>query len=602
MPKIKLPQKNQQWEVSYLGDYFGDIIETFNLDFDTNQGKIALSKKLYPHTVTQDLAIQVPTSFLYTDFNSASGVKSYLAAADKIFLSLYASTVFAADTLTDTPASMSDAEVVVHGRSSIPSDIIVLNKGPSYTDLYRFNRDISTTTWNKTWWTVTLGQAALISGVPHILKTFGNSPLLFILDGNLLHSVGTPGTVAVPATSADVSNSRLIFKKGYIGNWMVTTSQKVYLGLKDSRSNDLPSLIEEYDPFNEQVREWVIDEGITIGYYDNNNVSIVDYKGVIRKFDGNSFASISEFPIAHTDGLVMESMIHRNGIASIEKKTYYLVISAFQYNMPSGIWVYEPQAKRLYHKVAPANDKTYIVAYGDCRTYAGALFNIGRGEFFAGIEVNKDGTTLAKGIYSSFVGPGVNQNSSAMVGYFKTAKIKSSEISDTFRNILIKYTARRFPLGVQSGGEITVKYRKIDNKNNVSNFNAFEATWTFPAVFTIATASLTNVSVGDEAFIWSGNGAGLSAHIISITPSGSNSIVVIDDSVSEGGSPTGTMYVIFEGWRKLLPAISATDRQSLLLDIPEGESEYIQFKVQIKGTLDIDEIQVGIEPGLKVEK
>lgn len=628
MPKIILPQKNNNWNPAYIGDFFGDLIETFNINLSRNQGKISLSDKLFPHTVTADIGggIGLPTTFLYTDFNSGNGTKSFFAGCDKVFLATAYTSNFAADSLTSSPTGMSDSESVIHGKTNNNADIVVLHKGLGNTDLYRFNRDVSTSTWATNWWTSTLAQPALSGTTPVLLKVFGNAPALFILNGNALHSVGTPGTSSTPAASTDVTYNRLVFKAGYQGNWIAATSEKIYIGLKDSRGDTYPSFVEEYDPFSETVREIKVQQGATIGFLSENILNIIDIKGNLKSYTGNGFQTYASMPTAFIDGAIIR-LPHRNGIAIVDDKICFnmpacsginpLVITDFLYH--GGVWIYDREFKRLYHSASPVTSRANIQDVGCSQIVSGALFDIGNaadttqksGYYFAGMQAEVTaGGGFTQGIFSNVVLGGGTSAYAANWGHFKTAKIKSSEIQTNWRNVLVKYTGREFPSGAGTG-TIIVKYRTIDTPNQygiiAGNITNSTGTWTATtstaAFLTIHGTAVLNVAVGDEMFVWQGRGAGVSAEVsaINITGSTANLTVLINNSEIDLSSK-GAFICSFENWTTLSPSITDNGLASALIDLPEAQSEWVQFKVIMKTGFNIDEMQVGFEPSLKVEE
>jgi hypothetical protein len=146
---------------------------------------------------------------------------------------------------------------------------------------------------------------------------------------------------------------------------------------------------------------------------------------------------------------------------------------------------------------------------------------------------------------------------------------------------------------------ILVKCRNVD----ISNLNdrTFTGTWVTGSSFTITGVS-TLWLVGDEIFILSGNGEGLSAHILSITTVAGTSTVVIDETVA--GSPSSTFKMIVDRWKKLdTITVIVNTAGYKLVDIPDtqGIGDWVQFKIELRGGAMFDELSVGFQPNLVQE-
>ncbi len=81
--KITLPT-NKIWRVSYLGELWGHIINAFNLDLFSSQGKIKLSNVFTPHTTSDDIdGLKSPTDFTMANINDGEAeTKKIWAIAD----------------------------------------------------------------------------------------------------------------------------------------------------------------------------------------------------------------------------------------------------------------------------------------------------------------------------------------------------------------------------------------------------------------------------------------------------------------------------------------------------------------------------------------
>lgn len=595
MPTISIPENTKRhWEVSNFGDWFGHIIKTFNITLHLKEGYIFNSQKVYPYTTNQDIAnMGMAVDFEFSNFD---GQFRYWAVCDdgKLYKSadlydLFSN--FAVDTLTNSPTDLTEnSDIVIHDRTTSGYDIVVVSRP---TDLARFNRDVSTTTWKNNWWTDTLGQPALQNGVPHPLEVFGK--LLLIGDANLLHSVDTTGTV---------NNSRIVFSNNYIINWIKATKDRIFIGLKNIKGSEYPSEVAEYDPFSETIRLIEIQEGETIGYIQDNNLWIIDGRGYIAAWNGYGFIKKFYIPIAMIGNnayirAFRIALPHRNGIMIKKGRPHFLLPggSSSPYYYYSGIWVYEPETERFYHKYSLTFSKTTLNSFGETGNfYGGALYALpdysSAQGFLAGASLPN--VNIA-GIFSTVRESSVTVSDSTR-GHFVLAKIPANDIDNFWKNILIKYSSRFFPCGKMPSGSIIVKYRISEPSSSLTDY---AATWVDATHFTINASALTNVEIGDEVFVWRGQGAGMTAHITNIT--GTNpKTVTIDEGLSV--TPSGTFRVVFDNWKKL--GVLTDDNKSWdKLDLPISTvSSWIQFKIELRDFWGIEQIQIGYQPNLLLEK
>jgi len=584
MPKLTLPMKNKTWSPNYYGEFWGDLTQSFNTDLSTRPGFIQVSPTLIQHTTGF-----VPFSFVYANVGVASG---YWTSADKVYrTSNINTTQFTADSLPNSPTTgFNSSDMIVFGKNSSGNDILVVARG---TDISVYDSG-----WNNTWWTTTLSQSAL-TYVTHPLDIFGN--LLLIGDGNKLHTV-----LKNFDYTYTVRNSRLVFSSSYQINWIKSTKDRVYIGLINTQGGTIfssfPSLFIEYDPYTEQVREAVVEEGYTVGFKVGNAINIVDYVGNIKTWTGSTFSTLNSFPTVFVDGGYVK--IHRNGIVVVGNKILFLVSTEpFVYfpftnrNMLGGLWSYDLRTNYLVHESSFKTSSN--LSFGTTKSYSDSFQALAyfpdAGSIICGAVVYSTDSTSVPGVFTNkFLG---RSYSNADRGWFITPVFTSSEINNVWRNILIKYAwTRNFG---SSAGSIIVKYKKVFNQ--LVALTPYWGTWASSNSFTISTSSFSGygVEVGDEIFIIYGNGDGLSAHITAINSAGGTDTVTIDETLAS--SPSGGFSFVVDKWRKLSPTISDTKDGWALLDIPDVESDRIQFKIEIRGGLSVEEISVGYQVNMRQE-
>jgi hypothetical protein len=695
--KITIPT-NRNWQVSYFGDLFSNIVDAFNVDLHYSEGKIRTGQYLYPHTVTDDIAgIGLPTSFILSNAGNGSATPQYWAACEKLYkqnvtgVTSISTAIFAADALTNSPTGLTDSDLcnfgVTAGSTNTSLNGIDILVCSTNTDLSVLNRldGPGAYAWQNKWWssdlvdtfsatttgapvqitvastanynsgdqieisgtagfigtdnlphsldgiyTITvidgthinlnggnaygeiltgsitrihnnltgynfLGQTALIAGVPHILLPFGNGPELFVTDDYQVHSIGTPGDLATNTAPTDVQYGRLIFRQGYSCNWACATSLKIYFGLKCKRGDNYPSLVEEYDPFNEQVRETKVYNGTTIGFINGNTLNIIDIKGNLKAYNGSDFDVFAQFPAAEYDGFSF-ALPHRNGISTSESRINFLVNSGSdQYD---GWWVYEIDAKRLYHQGSPVPSKVSQFSFGSVQADSfGAIFPIQNlfGGWLAGVATCKNQSTSQTGIFTSpNIGLSVSYNP---IGRVTLGKIPSSDIDSVYRNLLIKYNPVLDRLGLQQG-TIVVKYKMQEYP-----FNGFSLNGTWINATSFSSSQTARIVVGAEMVVTQGNAAGASFTVLGIA---GTTVTISDESL--GFVPAGTFAFNMDNFLAFPTEsyLSDNTKNYGLVDIPDTFNEWCQFRIEIRGTggyvgFSLEEVQLGVQPNLKVE-
>jgi hypothetical protein len=457
--------------------------------------------------------------------------------------------------------------------------------------------------FNHTTQTESLGQPPLNAGVPHPMIVFGNAPELFILDGNALHSILGPLTPDPNFGTPNIGDfrdfnlvrqNRLVFRKGFVGVWMAATPYKIYIGLKNASDDAATSLVEEYDPFSEQVREFTVSEGLTVGWVQNDAMSLLDHKGAVKSFNGSGFDTYANFPPAFNANTIT---IHRNGIIPFGKYSLFLVQGLNNgFLTLGGTWLYSPDSKNLYHDAGPLLVNVTQKTFGSPNVAtAGALgYFSGYPNYFAGLAANETQALASRGIF--IVGVNVDGAGESR-GFFITSKIASPDIDAVWRNFLLKYNMQVPNFGTQTG-TLVLKYKTSDAPYRTGASGIMTATWNTATTFTVDPAPVLHAVVGDEIWVLDGNGAGASAHITNIA----GLVVTIDEALL--ASPTGKFNFMPDNWRKLAPPITDTAKQSKLIDITTSLTEWVQFKVELRGSLApiVEELQAGFEPSLLIEK
>jgi hypothetical protein len=179
-------------------------------------------------------------------------------------------------------------------------------------------------------------------------------------------------------------------------------------------------------------------------------------------------------------------------------------------------------------------------------------------------------------------------------GYFITPKILSSGVKDVYKLLTLKWLPLQNELD-----KIIVKIRVKDDKFREINLNnsGWEMTWTASNTFTTTQGDWSDANEGDEVTILTGGGAGLLAHITSITVNAGVYTVVLDENYEDyQAGDKGT--AVFSKFQKLLTITKESEQNldgfiSKQMDI---RGAFIQVKIEMRGiNVSIEEIGIDNE-------
>lgn len=198
----------------------------------------------------------------------------------------------------------------------------------------------------------------------------------------------------------------------------------------------------------------------------------------------------------------------------------------------------------------PDTDRCYFNRYESMGqtsiTQPGGMLVFGRTNpnAFYGSEILFGGATIneaqaSKGVIMS-LGLGRNQ------GYFVTAKIPTSEITNTYQKIVAMFEHLDLPTDF-----LTLKWRKVKKTSLPTPlFFSGAANWTSTTTFTVDTLlkPFGGVSVGDEIEIVEGAAGGYIAHITGINTDSTTYTVTIDEEMPVS---SGQFDFVVDNWQKL---------------------------------------------------
>lgn len=173
-------------------------------------------------------------------------------------------------------------------------------------------------------------------------------------------------------------------------------------------------------------------------------------------------------------------------------------------------------------------------------------------------------------------------------GAFSTTKIMSPNIKEKWTDITVKYNNV-----TTAQDKVLVKYR-TEGITLPRPENGSETLWTSTTTFTTTldwSRVKTDFDAGKkyEVEVLAGKGAGILAHITDITESSGTYTVTIDEtipSISVGDKAV----VAVDNWLKLeeITVDSAPDSNTVTARLPNVNSKWIQFKIELRG----EEVQI----------
>lgn len=566
--KVTIP-KNQIPKQVNIGEGYGDLISSWNLDLTSNPGKTRVSPRLLVNTSSDNTSTMVyPVAFVRNTSNTMA-IDTYFAVCQQAIFTNSNSNLIGGGTFTTDPLASSPTTAL----SNLYSDAVTFD-GDLVVSLKTTAARLTAGVWSASWYTTLSGSPTLTNGVAHPLCV-GFNNLLLIGNGNYIATVTTGGTV---------STTRIILPTEYEVIWIRSSNTTYWIGTRhkfggigkvfgwDGKSENFT---QDYKVGSDIVFAGVIKDEIPY---------IVNGNGQLLGFNGGGFSEIARFPIADDkinqldEGLTTYPInVNRNGMALINNNIHIFLnagINTTKYtfieNMLSGIWEYTPETG-LYHKYGISkNNDSNINDFGSPKLIqAGALMALNSiQKLLAGAQLYKaDGSTTTTEIgVINYVGG----DAKAKMAYYVTPKIYTQEADEMWQKVFLIYEKLK-----NTGDFITMKYRT--SKNFRSSFDQ-AATWASTTTFTTTATEFSGVSVGDEVEILSGEGSGLSANITAISGSGTYTVTI--DTTVTGAS--GTFQFRINNWTKIS---SITDLVMTYQDFSVGiPSNWIQYKVIMYGT------------------
>lgn len=621
MPSIHIPpSETRRWSGPYLGDYYGVLWKTFNVDLDRNEGKMSLARRFERIEDTTEIGANGQwTAFLRTN---ADCTDRYWALEDGTTLfktdsaspedALLPSADWDADAIASTPTKSRD--MTIHGNDSRNDSgrnklFVSLDSG----DIAVLN-DTGNNAWTASWWQTKHSQQPLSGNVQfRPIQYFPFRKITLVGSDNLVHTISRPSDTQ----NDTVTFARLTLPKNLNARHIFYTSNRAWI-LCDHKFGGEGKIV-EWDGYSESYNEIYGAYGVSpLSGVDYNGTPIVlNDKGTFLEFSGSGFQPMIRngqqvaFPIGYglslatgTDTSTAVSVYPRGMTVGEDGLIYINTAQANNADLAqanniserydAGVWCLNPLSGRLYNKYS-------LGLYGDSTDYGhkkivspGALYwiasNITDRNLLASSRINTTNSVVQTGIWLLES----TTSTTGTRGYFVTQFIQSDNIREQWDSLWIRF--RRF---ITAGGQFVVK-AKGTRSLCWANRRPLVATitWTSTTTFTLTLAAGDDaLAVGDEVEVLSGVNAGILAHITTI--SGAHAAlqtITIDETVKTG---TTTSAARFDRWKKI-GVISNTSKYEDCLPIGI-DSSFIQLKVEMRGVsseIELSDMILNHEPNI----
>jgi hypothetical protein len=560
---IKIPGDTKTFIQTNRSNVLGNLWATFNIDLQSNLGRVRVGQKLKLNTKTGDTnATNLGLPVAFEAFDS----RMFAAGGGRIFKNTTTASkpnllsAFVEDTSTGAPTTLN-----------------------GYSDMTTFNNTLvvsaPTTVYSKpangsgtgSW---TDRTANLTSGTLHKTCKFSKYDRLYVSDNQQdVKSCNTSWVWAAPGEdyALDLSDSSDV---GYIST-IAASSELIWIG---TTGNDV---LGTGTPVNSAIFSW---DGISSKYlkkYDIDASGVyaikiiedipyaMDSRGRLLEFNGTGFKEIGRLPLRENQylassgsALPTEWYIHNNGIDVTQDGTIVVFIKntnalnrggaseTINENLPSGVWEWS-RDNGFVHKHSISllsitsssntdfgqNKLSSIGALKYAKVVPETAISIS--SIICGATYYTDATTTTSGIFAQ--APFPHDNSSypegQKLGYIVTTWIDAGGFKDTWAKIFARH--RKL---IDSSDQIILKYRTSE-----SDPVQVTITWTSTTTFT----TTTNVSsyVGYEVEGIQGNGSGGLGHISSVSENAGTYTVTVDNAFT--GATSGTAKVRLQNWTKI---------------------------------------------------
>lgn len=572
---IRIPQQFP-WKQTNRSDIYGSLQGTFNVDFNTNLGKLRATRTIKTTDTSSNANLTgAPVGFRYFD------TKVWTVAGSRVHDNSGILRVpFGVNSDTNYPSTC----------TSTQSDIEVFNGYLYVTSTGNLHRKTANASGTGTW---TSNGTGFSGGTyTHMMCVYGDR--LYMTDlGTKIYSMDTSDTIATSS-----SNTISFTDTSLIITFIRAARNRIWIGTVNK--NGGKASIHEWDGSSSIVTtSYRLESSGALACVIKDDLPyIIDTNGKLLRFNAGTFQEIARLPIKNslflTNSLseTNNRFIHPNGMTISDGKINLLInnvvsdgLSSTPEFMSSGVWEYDGEIG-LYHKYSLSYTPigtTTITDFGQFKVSSvGGLSELklldnsqlANGNLLIGATIYTDSSTTTSGV---FINDTIQTTSGTKYACsFVTSKFTSYSSTDTWVKSYIRHKQL-----TTSDNKIVMKYRTVETDPTEISITWDNSTSTFKT-----STDLTNY-VGYEVEVVQGTGSGMCAHITSVTNFGSTYFVNLDETFT--GVTTGTAKARLQNWTKIPTTITSQITQLSELPIAQDAS-WMQFKVFMLGTIK-DEIE-----------
>lgn len=566
---ITIPAKDtKKFSQPNFGDTQGNLWGTFNVDLTKNTGRVRVTRTQSVFSEDDAGGFSRPAAFTYFDMNN-TGTKVFIAYGQKVFVGGDDPTdTFTLDVSTNSPSTGNTGDMTVFNGKLYATETAKLKRiapgAAAWTDIT----------------TISGGLGQLCAYKDRLYFVSGKK----VLSMSSAEAVNTSGIYTLD----------LSYLNGHI-SWIEAGSNRIWIGF--TKNDGTKGFVFEWDGQSENVwsKNYTLEAQGSCGCAIwNDTPYILDVEGRLLGFGGSFFQEVSRLPIMQSDymsrGYVTSftnKLCHFNGISYINDSIVINVNNSISgdtegiiENFPSGIYEYTKE-NGLTHRSSPTisststtSDYGQSIVVGSGAVFDASVSNAVKLNNYSSIMFGVNCYDATGSNDFSYINVDVIEQRTGDIehdrlGYIITPFLESTKVNDVWQKIVLKYRKM-----FDTTDKIIVKYRTEKNIPIVIE----DIEWDSATTFTDASALIANLSIGDEIEVLTGNGAGDTAQIVSITDNGSDYTIVLDKSII-GVSATNVSTVRFQTWYKL-PEITKDDFQFKELSLPQyNKSTEIQFKI-----------------------
>jgi hypothetical protein len=561
---MQIPDNTGQVRQVNIGDYLGEIWESFNLDLSSIQGKIKTSKQL-KKILTE------------SQMGGASAVVDLLIW-DGVYILCTEDSMYTCSVTDDPTIATNWINDGVSSDLDLSSSAVVFDDGTNNRLRIALDTDIAEWngggTYDPAWWTGDHSGISLVSLYPHIMTVVqSQKATLYVTDKNRVqyYEKGATSTQIVQLDSNMIACCLASGLSGamWVGTYNETSGDAYVYEIYTNEEVDGTPVYRQAYPIDGRavLAIWVQD----------NTPFILNERGIVYKFNGVGFSPFAHFPFQfdsrHLDnvraGLIQASStsrpVHPRGVKVKDGYTYILINTiseedsyAINNRSHSGVWELNNTTGSLSHKFAAVDGATDVGA--DVLTRSGPLLIVDNEYTFAlaGLEVSG---TNDIGMYSV--------TNTFGTSYFVTPEVLSSVETDSFLRVIHKAC-------IKNDGVIYTLYRSTKRDTARGTIN-----WTGTTTFT-TTDDWSGVVEGDLVRISHGYGAGQWAMIESIEHSSTVYTVTVSKAI---GLNTEISYAYSDNFNLAQDTYVASDGESKRVGL-DVQAPWIQIMVILEGNIE----------------